>query len=408
LSVDAQPLIVGSVAKDTWLKKPDIDIFVLFSKHIPRKELEEKGLKIGREVLPEGMLKYAEHPYTSGFYRDYEIDIVPCYKIEKSAERITAVDRSPLHTRYIIENLHEEQKGEVRLLKQFLKGISCYGAEAQVQGFSGYLSELLIIKYRNFRNLIKEAQHWQKSLRIELVRSNAKFDSPLVVIDPVDPKRNVASAVSAEKFTTFIHACKEYLKAPKLEFFFPGKRKLLSKVSLLKKLKERRTNILGIEFDKPDIIPDNLYPQLRKCKQALLQLCKEYDFKIIRSDFYVNKNIVFIFEFEIFELPNVRKHLGPHIWSENSKDFLAKWARSKKALTKPYIEDDRWAVDIKRDFTNAKALIDSKILKLSLGKDITEIIKKRFYKIIESEKLASPKYSKYLNEFLDKSFRWEL
>ncbi|MDI6708733.1 MAG: CCA tRNA nucleotidyltransferase [Candidatus Thermoplasmatota archaeon] len=407
LSVEADPTIVGSVAKDTWLKNPDIDIFILFPKHIERKKLEELGLKIGKEVLPEGVLKYAEHPYTSGFYKGYEIDVVPCYKIEKGAERISAVDRTPLHTDYIIENLKDEQKKEVRLLKQFLKGIGCYGAEARVEGFSGYLCELLIIKYGSFRNLIKEAQQWRRGKKIELVRSNAKFDSPLVVTDPVDPKRNVASAVSSEKFSIFIHACKEYLKAPKLEFFFPKKRKILMRKELLKELKERGAKILGIEFDKPDIIPDNLYPQLRKCEQAILQLCKEQGFEILSSEFYVNKSIVLMFQFEIFEFPSAKKHFGPYLWDENSKKFLAKWLNSKKALTKPYIENDRWVVDIKRDFTNAKALIKSKILSFNLGKDITEIIMKRGCRIIENESLANKKYCKYLSEFLDKRFSWE-
>lgn len=406
LKLEAYPMIVGSVAKDTWLKKPDIDIFILFPKAVERKELEEKGLKIGREVLPESELRYAEHPYTSGFYKGYEIDIVPCYKIEKSTERISAVDRSPLHTKYIVENLREEQKKEVRLLKQFLKGIGCYGAEAQVQGFSGYLSELLIIKYKNFRNLLEEAQEWRKGKRIEIVKSNALFDSPLVVIDPVDSKRNVASALSEQNFNVFSYACREYLKEPRLEFFFPKTLKVLSRSILIKKLNSRGTKILALELEKPPIIPDNLYPQLRKCEQALLKLCKEYGFEIFSSEFYVNKKLVLIFEFEIFKLPSVRKHFGPCVSDKSSKDFIAKWESSKKALSKPYIENSRWAVDIKRDFTNAKTLIKSKILSLNLGKDLTEIVRKRGYRIIEGNEIVI-KYQQYLTDFLTKRFRWE-
>jgi hypothetical protein len=42
-----------------------------------------------------------------------------------------------------------------------------------------------------------------------------------VFIDPVDSNRNVASALTKEKFDLFIKACKKYIKNPKVTFFFP-------------------------------------------------------------------------------------------------------------------------------------------------------------------------------------------
>lgn len=406
LRINALPLVVGSVAKDTWLKKPDIDIFILFPLATERKKLEEQGLEIGRRVLPKGERKYAEHPYTSGLYKGYAIDIVPCYKIEHPEQRLSAVDRTPLHTEYVLKNLAREQKKEVRLLKQFLKGIGCYGAEAQVQGFSGYLCELLILKYKNFKKLVREVQSWRAPKRVELVKSKAVFDSPLVVIDPVDPSRNVASALSSEKFGVFVHLCKEYLKEPRKEFFFPKELKPLTPAQLLKKLAERGTNLLALEFEKPALIPDNLYPQLRKCRDAILKLCSQHDFKIFNSDFYVNKNVLMIFEFEVFELPLVKKHFGPELWNENSKRFLAKWKKSKTALSKPYLEDGRWVIDIKREFTSAQDLIQTKVSTLSLGKDIGRIINKKF-RILSQKELVQNKYIKPLTAFLDKRFCWE-
>ena len=92
---------------------------------------------------------YAEHPYIRGYYKNYKIEIVPCYKIEKASQKLSAVDRTPLHTQFIKENLKENQKKEVRLLKQFLIGIDWYGAEADVEGFSGYLCEILILTFKS-------------------------------------------------------------------------------------------------------------------------------------------------------------------------------------------------------------------------------------------------------------------
>jgi len=42
-------------------------------------------------------------------------------------------------------------------LKQFMKGIGVYGSELRRRGFSGYLTELLVINYGSFLGVLKEA-----------------------------------------------------------------------------------------------------------------------------------------------------------------------------------------------------------------------------------------------------------
>ena len=59
---------------------------------------------IGKELLTDTEESYAEHPYIRGYYKDYYIEIVPCYKIEKSSQKLSAVDRTPLHTDYVKNN----------------------------------------------------------------------------------------------------------------------------------------------------------------------------------------------------------------------------------------------------------------------------------------------------------------
>jgi len=401
LGINAEPILVGSVAKGTYLKKPDIDIFIMFPKDTKRDVLEKYGLKIGETVL-KGERKYAEHPYTTGIYKGYEVDIVPCYKIEKTSEKMTAVDRTPFHTKYIIENLKEKQKNDVRLLKQFMKGVGVYGAEASVQGFSGYLCELLILKYGGFNAVIKEASCWKKRI---LIGSHAeRFDEPMVFVDPVDEKRNVASALSDEKLSLFIHACNEYVKNPKSEFFFPKKIKPLSKKHLLKMMNERKTGFIALVFDKPNIIDDNVYPQLRKCEKSIRALCTENDFKVIDSGFYVNNEIFMIFELESLTLPLMKKHYGPMIFMSDAKNFREKW--KKNVFTKPYIEKNRWVVKIKRKYPDVKNLLNEKITGLSIGRDVLKSVRKSF-KIIEGKNIMQKKYLLYLTMFMDKKFRWE-
>ena len=105
-----EPLLVGSVAKDTYLKEPDLDVFMLFDPATPRDDLKRMGLDIGRRVLPDGEERYAEHPYIHGFFEGLEVDLVPCYRIVDGSQKMSAVDRTPFHTRYVSENMEPGQR----------------------------------------------------------------------------------------------------------------------------------------------------------------------------------------------------------------------------------------------------------------------------------------------------------
>jgi len=154
--VQATVRVEGSVAKDTWLSEnPDIDVFMRLPTSIPRKKLGDVGLKIAKKAAgnAEQVERFAEHPYLEIFVGGYRVDIVPCYDA-KLGEWQSATDRTPYHTDYIKQRLSKELRGEVRLLKRFMQGIDVYGAEIKVGGFSGYLCELLIMKYRSFAETI--------------------------------------------------------------------------------------------------------------------------------------------------------------------------------------------------------------------------------------------------------------
>ena len=113
-------------------------------------------------------------------------------KIDSTEHLISAVDRTPFHTRYVKEHLKEDQKNDVRLLKQFMKGIGTYGAEARTRGFSGYLLELLVLRYGTFKDVISAMAGWTNGTVLSLERAGAKrFNDPLVFFDPVDPSRNI-------------------------------------------------------------------------------------------------------------------------------------------------------------------------------------------------------------------------
>src|SRR6266542_3769043 len=105
---EAKPFLAGSVAKGTHLTGTEIDLFVAFPPDLPRPELETRGLALGK-ILERGEHRYAEHPYTRGWHAGFEVEIVPCYRITDATQRMSAVDRTPLHVDYVLGRIKEGQ-----------------------------------------------------------------------------------------------------------------------------------------------------------------------------------------------------------------------------------------------------------------------------------------------------------
>jgi tRNA nucleotidyltransferase (CCA-adding enzyme) len=252
---EVRPMLAGSVAKGTMTRDPDIDLFLLFPPDTKTKFLEKKGLKIGRKLLDGPERKYTQHPYLTGSYMGMRCDVVPCLHLPRGEKVITAVDRTPHHTEYINTRVSKGLIDEILLLKSFFKGIGVYGAEDTVQGFSGYLTEILVLYFGGFSETIRYiaglgAFGAAPGGCEEIVASGSKqnpldlilFDRPglmeeepgepegymgafrrdaLIVIDPVDPSRNVASPISMETLDYTARASRALISAPSLSYFSP-------------------------------------------------------------------------------------------------------------------------------------------------------------------------------------------
>ena len=295
------------------------------------------------------------------------MDIVPCYKVE-SAEKIkSAVDRTPFHNQYLSKHLHPHQSADVRLMKMFCKVNGLYGSDLRTQGFSGYLCELLIIKYDSFKNLVSQSSNWHPGQVFIDLEGKYKGDKkefwnqPLIVIDPVDPKRNVAAALSPAVFVKFVKLSKQFLDKPSENFFFKkiGPFRKRSEIpKLAKKMKSRETLFLGIKFKRPNEVDDIIYPQLRKTAKRLADILKEYEFACLGNTVWTdNKHCLMIFELEVWNLPNIRRIPGPPIFAiKNAEEFVNKY----KKLGRVWVEEDRWVAETKRPFKEAeKKLIDT-------------------------------------------------
>ncbi len=382
-----QPILVGSIAKGTDIRdSKDIDIFIMFHKDTTREELEKKGLDIGKKVFSDMKIPYeidyAEHPYICGVLGKHLIEIVPCYDTK---EVKSAVDRTPYHTHYVKKKLAAEPKmrGDIRLLKQFMKGAGVYGAEEKVRGFSGYLAELLTINYGSFENALKAASEWRLGAVLDPESLWKDKDAiayffkgaDLVIVDPVDKDRNAAAAVSKQRLSEYIVAARGFLNSPDKKYFFPEKdaKGIPDRKILQKRMVARGTKILGLEFTHPKINPNTLYSQLRKTQEAVKNTIQEQDFKLLKSDIWTDeeKKSLIIFELEIYELPRIRNHAGPPVYAalKEQEKFLQKYRKYR-----PYIREDRWVADIERGYTGIERLFPEIIKNRSgFGKNLREL-----------------------------------
>ncbi|WP_460129170.1 CCA tRNA nucleotidyltransferase [Thermococcus prieurii] len=361
LGLDVRPYFVGSLAKDTYLAGDhDVDLFLAFPLETPLEELREKGLELGKaiaEKLDSYEIAYAEHPYVRARYRGVSVDLVPCYDVRSWKDVRTAVDRSILHTKWVNENLRG-RNDEVRLLKRFLKGINAYGSEIYVRGFSGYLAEILVIKYGSFLDVAERADFilrqkiidpadWlrkEPEIALKTVKRETEEDRPLIVIDPVDPRRNVSANLSWEKYGRFYFKSMEFLENPSVKFFFPPEK---PKGNYLDELRKRGTALVTLLIDVPDMVDDILLPQLERSARGFEKALEREGFRVLGWDVGRKGKAFIMLELDRDTREKVKIKPGPEFFTERGRNFYRKnekvWVigkrlYSEKRVTKSVVE----------------------------------------------------------------------
>lgn len=398
---DVKLRLVGSFAKGTFLNPTDLDIFMLFPEGTTKKTLEEIGLRTGEEIL-HGERLFSEHPYTRGVYKGIDVDLVPCMAISSTANIQTAVDRTPFHTDYILSVTDENSRDQIRLLKAFMKGIGTYGAEPKARGFSGYLCELLVVKYGSFSEVLKASQQWKDGVVITILKKGPAIKSAMVLYDPVDERRNVASAVHLDTMVRFMVAAKSYLTEPSEKFFFPVKRTPLSREVLKSKIAINGTKLISVKFDCPDTLEEHRYAQLWKTRYGIVKKLEEHEFKIINCVQNLSDgSMKFVFELEQDCLSETFRHSGPPVWVDRASSFLDKWNNGEYGP--PFIENGCWIVRAKRQYTSPKALLENEASRLGIGREVNM----NTLKILDHESTLKFIDELLLTELLDPRMPWE-
>ncbi len=370
---DAEAILGGSGIKGTWLKDSyDADIFVCFdynkykNKHDELPDILEKHLKrkFGSITRLHGSRDYFQIDK-----KGFSFEIIPILKIDKADKAQNITDVSPLHARFIEKYSHLAD--EMRLLKQFCKANNIYGAESYINGFSGYVCELLIVHYKSFRAAIRNAAKWKKKVVIDtkgyyrnrnifMELNKSKQQGPLIIIDPVQSSRNAAAAVSQEKFDLFRKKAIEFLKNPSIRFF---RKKDFSVLEIRKKFRNAIILKMMPLKGKKDVVGCKLVKVLNLLYRALIK----NDFHVDKHGWSWNHEAVMYFVTKESRLPSTSVKEGPPI---QRKEHVKRFRRKYKAT---YMEDGRIKAKVKRKYLKPAKLIKDRIRKKDILSKVAKI-----------------------------------
>jgi tRNA nucleotidyltransferase (CCA-adding enzyme) len=349
----------GSYAKETWTpEKIDIDIFVKFKKTTTEKNFETIGKKIGFDSLKKfkPYVRYSEHPFVEANIDGVGVNIVPCYDIKKG-EWKSAADRSTFHTEFMSEKLTGSMKDDIRVLKCFLKINGMYGAEIAKQGFSGYVCEVLVYYLGSFENVLKKISKLDNNQMIG--ESPRRFESPIVIIDPIDRNRNLGAAISIQNVTNFVLIARNFLKKNSISYF-----KEKSKIRIPKELAK---NTLVVNFKYKKRSEDIIYGQIKRASNSIeSQLVKE-GFNVLRNDalVYDQDKASLLFLLESLTISKNEIRAGPEVFSDNfSNKFID--INSKKSKLMWADKNGKLQSLQTRRYENAKSFL-SDLIKNRIG-----------------------------------------
>jgi len=361
----------GSYAKDTWLsKEADVDIFIKFKKSIPDEKFVEISKKVGFESMKKynPYVRYSEHPYVEARIKKTRINVVPCYDVNLGEWKSSA-DRSPFHTKFMQNVLTPKMRNEVRILKTFLKLTKIYGAEIAKQGFSGYVSEVLILNFGSFENVIKTIAKIQQN---QIIGKTSKvFETSIVIVDPIDSNRNLAAAISNENVGKFILACRSFQNNPTAQFFKPKK---------LKSSKNNWENVLVVKFNFKMRSPDIIWGQVKRATTSLTTQLELGGFNVLRSKPYVDEQneAYLFFLLESIKIPKNYPKSGPEFFRESDCNSFISKNISKTELM--WIGDDKRIISLEKRKYNDVVKFMTELLKNNLQTGISKGLQSDFKK----------------------------
>ena len=354
---DSKAILGGSGAKGTWLRNIyDVDIFVRFNyqKYKDKSDkisgLLEKNLKGFRALKLHGSRDYFQ--VRTG---KFVFEVIPILDIKKPSQAKNITDISPLHAEWVLKN--KKFCDDIRLLKKFCKANNVYGAESYINGFSGYVCEILTVYYKGFEGFIREAAKWKPKVVVDIKKYHknalneinmSKIGGPLVVVDPVQKGRNAAAALSYEKFYRLIDACRRFLRKPSKDFF---KEERISFEDLKKKAKDNKLVVLDVRTKQGKV--DVVGCKVMKVFEFVNKGIVFNEFSLLDSGWEYDKKdkAVLWFILKKEKLDKLKEWQGPPLKSKQNVE------RFKKKHKNVFVKSGRVYAKVKRDFVVADDLV---------------------------------------------------
>ena len=358
-NIKARAILGGSIAKGTFLKDDyDCDIFVKFNLYYKKKDISDLLEKV-LKIFPKVNRIHGSRDYFNFKSNGINFEVVPVLDIKKAEQAINITDCSPLHVKWVKDNLRKntELVDEIRLAKAFCKACKVYGAESYLRGFSGHVLDILTIYYNGFIPLLKNAVKWKEKEVIDfnnyyngsaLERVNKSKLSSLVVIDPIQPERNAAAVLSMKNFLLFKKSAKNFLKKPSKKFF---EKKEITIEELKDKSKGKKLVLLDVKaFDgKEDVVGSKLLKAFNYINKNLVS----NGFTVYGNGWKWDKKKKALFWFILKDeiLHESFKRVGPPVKNkENVKQFM-------KKHKKTFVQGRRICANVKREFRKPENLV---------------------------------------------------
>jgi tRNA nucleotidyltransferase (CCA-adding enzyme) len=332
----------GSYAKNTWLKGDyDVDVFVKFDLKHKTNEISKLLGRILKKFKPIKLHGSRDYYWVQNSLR---FEIIPVLNIAKANQAMNTTDFSPWHVAWV-NRQGSKYKDDIRLAKKFMKTKGCYGAESYIKGFSGHVVDILVIYYGGFLPLLRAAVKWKPKVIVdyynkvgknaEFILNKSKIQGPMIIIDPVQPERNAAAALSQEMFDLFVASAKKFLQNPSDKYFEYQELDL-------EKMK-RKGKLLLIDVEVPEGKEDPVGAKLVKAFEFLAG--KLEDFGVIRKEWEWDKykNAVFVYLLKKEKLPETYEQPGPPVIMQKEmlkfkKKHKRIFVKNKKAWAKVLYE----------------------------------------------------------------------
>jgi tRNA nucleotidyltransferase (CCA-adding enzyme) len=176
--------------------------------------------------------------------------------------------------------------------------------------------------------------------------------------------------LSTTNLARFQHYARDLLTDPRDAAFDFASPTPLSTTDVRTEIDRRGTIPVAVRFDAPDLVADQLYPQLERSRRGVADALDRRGFDSLRSVAFADTSAVLFVELAVAERPRIERHEGPPVSArEHATAFHEKYADTD--CYGPFIDGGRYVVERERTFTTPQKFLESDALfDVALGADI--------------------------------------